>query len=103
MAEFESDGEILELAIAREEDANRFYLILAERVKSAEMRQVFEELAGEELEHKARLELEIIKTGKVATATVRLGELEGDDDMDVALTELDMDYKDMLIMAMQKE
>lgn len=103
MEEFESDGEILELAIAREEDANRFYLILAERVKSAEMRQVFEDLAGEELEHKARLELEIIKTGKVATATVRPGELEGHDDMDVALTELDIDYKDMLIMAMQKE
>jgi rubrerythrin len=103
MAEFDSDAEILELAIAREEDANQFYLILAERVKSAEMRKVFEDLAEEELEHKARLELEIIKTGKVATATVKPGEPEGHDDMDVALTELDMDYKDMLIMAMQKE
>ncbi len=101
MAEFESDDEILELAIAREEDANRFYMILAERVTSAEMRKVFEDLAGEELEHKAKLELELMKTGRVVTATEK-PELEGND-TDAASTELDIDYKDMLILAMQKE
>ena len=43
--------EVLEFAIDREIDANQFYLALAERVDSTEMREVFEDLAGEELEH----------------------------------------------------
>jgi len=91
-----------QLAIAREEDANRFYMILAERVTSAEMRKVFEDLAEEELEHKAKLELEVIKTGRVVTATER-PELETKGDTESVGPDVDMDYKDMLIMAMQKE
>jgi rubrerythrin len=102
MAEFESDDQILDLAIAREEDANQFYLALASRVQSPEMRKVFEELAGEELEHKAKLELEVMKTGRVVTAM---------QDVDIGIeravgfnkADLDMDYKDVLIIAMQKE
>ncbi len=102
MAEFESYDEILDLAIAREEDANQFYLALAARVQRPEMRKVFEELAGEELEHKAKLELEVMKTGRVVTAM---------QDVDIGIeravgfnkTDLDMDYKDILIIAMQKE
>ncbi len=102
MAEFDSDDEILELAIAREEDANQFYMILAERVTSAEMRKVFEDLAKEELEHKAKLELEVIKTGRVVTATEK-PELETKGDTETLGPDVDMDYKDMLIMGMQKE
>ncbi len=102
MDEFESDDEILELAISREEDANKFFLALAARVKKPEMRKVFEDLAAEELEHKARLELEIIKKGRVVTATEKL-ELEEESDTEVVRQMLDMDYKDMLLMGMQKE
>lgn len=102
MDEFESDDEILELAISREEDANKFFLALAARVKNPEMRKVFEDLAAEELEHKARLELEIMKTGRVVTATEKL-ELEEEADTEVVRQMLDMDYKDMLLMGMQKE
>jgi len=102
MAEFDSDEEILELAIAREEDANQFYIVLAAQAKNAEMRKVFEDLAEEELEHKAKLELEVIKTGRVVTATER-PELETKGDTETVGPEVDMDYKDMLIMAMQKE
>jgi rubrerythrin len=102
MVEFESDEEILQLAISREEDANVFLLTMAGRMKNPEMRKVFEDLADEELEHKARLELEIIKSGRVLTATERL-ELEDNGDTKTAGTEIDMDYKDMLILTMQKE
>ncbi|HIJ51680.1 MAG TPA: ferritin family protein [Planctomycetes bacterium] len=102
MVEFESDDEILDLAIAREEDANKFYLALAARAQTAEMRKVFEDLAGEEIEHKARLELEVIKSGRVVTATE---ELDIGDEGAIGITDsdIDMDYKDMLLMAMQKE
>jgi len=102
MAEFDSDEEILELAIAREEDANQFYIVLAAQTKNDEMRKVFEDLAEEELEHKAKLELEVIKTGRVVTATEK-PELETKGDTETVGPEVDMDYKDMLIMAMQKE
>jgi len=102
MAEFDSDEEILELAIAREEDANQFYIVLAAQAKNDEMRKVFEDLAEEELEHKAKLELEVIKTGRVVTATEK-PELETKGDTETVGPEVDMDYKDMLIMAMQKE
>ncbi len=102
MAEFEPDEEVLEVAIAREEEANRFFLILAARARNDEMRKVFEAFAAEELEHKAKLELEVMKTGKVLTATKNL-EYEDEADIKASGTQLDMDYKDMLIMGMQKE
>ena len=102
MNKFESDEEILELAISREEDAYKFFLILAARAERPEMRKIFEELASEELEHKAKLELEVMKSGKVLTATEK-PELTSDDYAQTEIPKLNMDYKDMLIMSMQKE
>ena len=102
MVEFESDDEILELAIAREEDASQFYLALVARTTSEQMQKVFEELAQEELEHKAKLELEVMKSGRVVTATKDV-----DSGFERAIefneADLNMDYRDVLIMAMQKE
>jgi len=103
MAEFETVEEILELAVAREEDAHIFLMALAARMGNPEMRKVFEELAAEELEHKARLELEIIKTGKVVTESKKKLYFEPNDYAEDVGSEIDMDYKDMLTMAMQKE
>ncbi len=102
MDEFGNDVEILELAISREEDANKFFLIMAARVERPEMRKVFEDLAAEELEHKAKLELEVIKSGRVVTATGKTEPIFGTDP-ETSLPKLDMDYKDMLILGMQKE
>lgn len=103
MAEFETVEEILELAVAREEDAHVFLMALAARMVNPEMRKVFEELAVEELEHKARLELEIIKTGRVVTDSKKKLYFETNDYAEDVGSEIDMDYKDMLTMAMQKE
>ena len=103
MAEFETVEEILELAVAREEDAHIFLMALAARMGNPEMRKVFEELAAEELEHKVRLELEIIKTGKVVTESKKKLYFEPNDYAEDVGSEIDMDYKDMLTMAMQKE
>ena len=83
MAIGDSSDEILELAISKEMESYNFYMALARHVDTAKMRDVFEELAREEMEHKAKLELEIIKTGKVAPDR--------------------HDYKDMLLLAMEKE
>ncbi len=61
MHKTDSYEEVLEFAIDREIDANQFYLALASRVDNKETRDLFEELAQEELEHKAQLELELMK------------------------------------------
>ncbi len=102
MSGFVPNEEILELAITREEVANMLFLEVASRTKNPEIRKVFEELADEELEHKAKLELEILKTGKVMTANQKPA-FEEQVDMVEPATWVDMDYKDMLLMGIQKE
>ena len=101
MAEF-IDDEILEMAVAREVDANRFYLALAERVENPRIRRIFEELAAEELEHKAKIELEIMKTGMVVN-TEKTPAGFRDEQPNYVPPEIEMDYKDILLMGMQKE
>jgi rubrerythrin len=103
MHKTDSYKEVLEFAIDREIDANQFYLALASRVDSKEMREVFENLAAEELEHKAKLELELMKTGK----TVEIKQPSGTPQRTYVISDnqsqLDMDLKNMLRLAMEKE
>ena len=101
MEGFESD-DILKFAIDREAQANRFYVVLAERMADDEMREVFENLAAEELEHKALLELEVMKRGTVVVTEEMAGRFESDGAADVA-TVLHMDYKNALAIGIDKE
>jgi len=102
MGEFESVEEILEFAIAREVAANEFYIDLAKRLESPAMRELALKFAEEELEHKAKLELETMKEG-IAVAAGKVAEFKMSDYMaDVGFVP-DMDYKDLLILAMKKE
>ena len=103
MKDIETDDEILEFAITREQQANEFFLALAEVVKSKEMRKVFEELAEEELEHKAKLELESIKKGVVVDTAGKGGTFDVSDYVVSDEPELDMDYRDMLLLGVEKE
>jgi rubrerythrin len=63
--EEEFDSEMLDLAIAREMGAYYFYMRLSERQTDTVVADIFKSLADEELEHKAKLEFEIIKRGRV--------------------------------------
>ncbi|GEM_PF-78156 len=104
MGKVDSDQEILEYAISREVEAYYFYLALAGRVDDPKMRQVFEDLAAEELEHKAKLELEMIKTGKtLPEQQMPSGRPESDYILSDSDSPLDMDYTDMLLLGMEKE
>ena len=103
MAQNGSDNEILELAISREVEAYHFYMALADYVDNPEMRQVLKDFAGEELEHKAKLELELMRTGQTLPVEQELpGPLSSYIISDTNL-QLDMDYKDLLLLAMEKE
>ena len=103
MHKTDSYEEVLEVAIDREIDANQFYLALASRVDDKEMREVFEDLAQEELEHKAKLELELMKMGK----TVEIKQPPETPQRTYIISDnqslLDMDYGSMLKLAMEKE
>lgn len=101
MTEFIED-EILEMAVAREVDANRFYLALAERVKKPRIKRIFEKLAAEELEHKEKLELEIMKTGKVVKDTKISAGFNGKWEESVPL-DVKMNFKDIVLMGIKKE
>ena len=103
MRKIETAEDILDFAIAREEDANQFYLALAERVETPEMRRVFEELADEELEHKATLELEFLKKGKTLFLKDRQVDFNISDYIINDEATLDITYKDMLSLAIEKE
>ena len=104
MGRVNPDDEILEFAISREVEAYHFYRALAGRVDSLEMRKVFEDLAKEELEHKAKLELEIMKTGKTVAVQQKLTPRSSSDYIiSDDESQFDVDYKDMLLLGMEKE
>jgi rubrerythrin len=61
--------EILYYAIGREVEANVFYNLLSQYIDDEQVSAICDEFAKEELEHKARLELEIMKLGKTVKQT----------------------------------
>lgn len=96
MAEnIDSVGEILEFAIDREVEAHNLYNYMAAHVADPEMRQVCEDFAKEELEHRAKLEL--IKTGEAVT------DFDISDYTPELRQDMDMDYEDLLTFAVKKE
>ena len=103
MGALETVGEILEFAIEREISASEFYMEVAEQVEKAEVRELFRELAKVELEHKAALELELMKEGLVAKTDGRISAIEAGDYLVAGEVREDMDYKDVLVLGMQKE
>jgi rubrerythrin len=97
MGKLDSIDEILEFAIAREVEAYQLYMYMASWLENPEMRQVCEDFANEELEHKAKLELEVMKRGQVIT------DISISDYMTDVGNALDMNYEDMLTLAINKE
>jgi rubrerythrin len=110
MGEYSSIDEILEFAIAREVEANEFYRTLAGRAANPAMGELILEFAKEELGHKEKLELELMKRGTVVP------QVENEEEEARALEEfgiashladdggpVDMEYEDLLLWAMKKE
>ena len=97
------DYEILEFAVNREVEAYNFFMTLAERVAAPPMRVVFEELAKEELEHKAKLEFELMKIGRVVDTAPDTEEIDDSDYIISNSPQLDMEFRDVLDLAVAKE
>lgn len=103
MSKVNSNQQALEFAIAKEVEAHHFYLALADRVDNPKMRRVFENLAEEELEHKAKLELEVMKLGRTVATEQKPGRSSDEYILSDSASLLAMDYKDMLLLATEKE
>jgi len=103
METFETYEAIVQFGILKERQANRFYLAVARRVADKGISRLFEELAAEELEHKARLELELMKVGKVVDTAPDTEEIDDSDYIISDSPQLDMDFRDVLELAVAKE
>ncbi|MHC4483057.1 MAG: ferritin family protein [Planctomycetota bacterium] len=101
MERFSSVDEILDFAIAREIEANRFYSGLAERMGNPVMRKVFEGFAMEELGHK--MKLEAAKAGELKMKEEEVATLGIADYVVAGEATPDMSYADALVLAMKKE
>jgi rubrerythrin len=95
-------NDALGFAIEKEIEANKFYTELAKRMEDSAMRGVFEELAKEELGHKAKLEA--IRAGEFQMAQPeKVQSLNIADYVVDVEPKPDMDYIDALVVAMKKE
>jgi rubrerythrin len=103
MSERDTVGEILELAIDREVDAYNFYMEMAKRSANVMLQKIFEGLARVELEHKAKLELEFMKEGKVLVDKKRAEDFDLSDYLVDNRFLDDWDYKDVLFVGIEKE
>jgi rubrerythrin len=102
MTTFQSVNEILDFAIAAEQDAVEFYNELSHNAKTEDMKTVFSEFAQEEMHHKAKL-LEIKETGIFEKSSTAVRDLKiADYTVDVQATP-DISYQDALILVMKKE
>jgi rubrerythrin len=103
MGEVSTMGEVIELAITREVQAAEFYMGLADRIETPAMKSLFENMAEEELRHKARLELEMMKEGLVARTIGRLFEVDTPDYAEQLAVDADIEYMGALSLAIRKE
>ncbi len=92
---------VLDFAIDKEIEANRFYMGLAKTMKNPAMRRVFEAFAKEELGHKAKLEA--IKRGQKIQPAAKVADLRIADYVVDAEPGPDMSYQDALVLAMKNE
>jgi rubrerythrin len=95
--------EVLDFAIAREEEAHGFYTNLAGTMKDPAMKQAFEEFAAEELEHKAKLEA--VKQGEYGPLdnSLPVPRMAIAECLKEVAPSSDMEYAAALTLAMKRE
>ena len=101
MENFDSVEDVLDFAIAEEMAAKNFYESLAERARNPIMREVFEQFAAEELNHRAILE--DIKAGELVLPAEKIADMKLAEITNAVAPRPDMSYQDLLVVAMKKE
>jgi len=103
MQEFQTADDVLDFAIANEEEAYSFYTELATSAANPAMRAVFQQFALEEQGHKGKLLA--VKRGKqvLVSGGEKVADLSIGDYLVHAAPHPGMTYQEALIVAMQKE
>ncbi len=101
MSKLDSFDDVIDFAIEKEQEANKFYLDLARQMKNPGMREVFEGFAAEELGHKTKLEE--IKKSQMIQPAQNVVDLQIADYVVEVESGPDMDYQDALVLAMKNE
>jgi rubrerythrin len=99
---FGTVDEVLDYAIAREEEAAAFYSDLAGRMTQAAMKQAFLDFAKEEQGHRAKL-VAVKTQRRLLPAQGRVLDLKLADYLVAGEVSVDMDYGDALVAAMKRE
>lgn len=94
---------VLEFAIEKEVDSYLAYTVLAGRMVNKGMRGLFMAMAGDELGHKANLELELMKRGRVVREYPLAAVVEDAVAMEDGSGVIDMEYKEAILLAVEKE
>ena len=102
MKTFQSIDEILNFAIAAEQEAADFYTGLANQAELPDMQKAFKQFAREEMGHKARLEHIKVK-GVSDLPKEKVQDLKISDYMADVKPRTDMDYREALMVAMNNE
>ena len=102
MSNFTKAEEILDFAIAREQEAVEFYTHLASLAKSPPTREIFEQFANEERGHKAKL-TQVKQGRKLLSARGEVMDLKIGDYLVDEEPGPDIDYAGALVLAMKKE
>ena len=102
--EFKTIEEAIQFAIQKEEASAQFYQDIAERMEFPSTRIIFEVLAKNELQHKANLELELMKIGKtVIQKPCSVPEPQNQSYVEVDEEASKMSFLDALQIAIRKE
>ncbi|MFC1705501.1 ferritin family protein [Planctomycetota bacterium] len=102
MKQWSEVDDVLDFAIANEEEAARFYTDLAKNARTEAMRKAFEDFAREEAAHKAKL-LDVKKGGEVLSSKAKVMDLKLSDYLVDVEAKPDMSYQDALVVAMKQE
>ncbi len=101
MKTFRSVDEVLDYAITREIEAQKFYMKLADFVEKPEMAKVLSDLALEEWEHQTKLEA--IKLGEIGISEEEVGNLGITNHVKDVKLHTKMSYVELLVVGMKKE
>jgi rubrerythrin len=104
---FESIHKLLLFAISKEQASRQFYLDVAGRMKEAVSRRMFEVIAEQEARHEESLKLEVLKQGFVLgekdSIADAIPEFDWKERLEMDADAAEMNYADVLMVAIQKE
>jgi len=101
MEKFKTVEQVLDFAIAREVEAYELYSQLANKIEKPRIHKILEDLALEELEHKAKLET--VRAGEVKLEMEEVGNLGIADKVEAVAFRPGMAHAELLVAAMKKE